>query len=250
MEYDVDAAAPRTARRTAAIRAPSRSSRASAPVAVRASIRARLASMTPLRASPSRAAPTSPVGTAPHGGGTPAVVRADRDEIQNETKNALLQRPGDASKSRAFCEPSLNRRLFACEDPCCAAVRDCLAVPKRQPRSGVFCGQFSAAASSKQSRRRANSKIPTAANRSPKSDQMCHESHRQRLAHPNEIAFRGKKTQKRQSSSLCGPMKLRVCGRWAGTPSQIRRARSCGKGGKIGRLQDFACLWSEPIASE
>ena len=49
---------------------------------------------------------------------------------------------------------------------------------------------------------------------------------------------------------LCGPMKLRVCGRWAGTPSQIRRARSCGKGGKIGRLQDFACLWSEPIASE
>ena len=160
VEYDVDAAAPRTARRTAAIRAPSRSSRASAPVAVCASIRARLASMTPLRTSPSRAAPTSPVGTAPHGGGTPAVVRADRDEIQNETKNALLQRPGDASKSRAFCEPSLNRRLFACEDPCCAAVRDCLAVPKRQPRSGVFCGQFSAAASSKQSRRRANSKIP------------------------------------------------------------------------------------------
>ena len=34
---------------------------------------------------------------------------------------------------------------------------------------------------------------PTAANRSPMSDQMCHESHRQRLAHPNEIDFREKK---------------------------------------------------------
>ena len=102
-------------------------------------------------------------------------------------------------------------------------------------------------------RHRANSLVaaqiqrpPTAANRSPKSDQMCHESHRQRLAHPNEIDFR----EKRQSVFLCGPMKLCVCGRWAGTPSQIRRARSCGKGGKIGRLRDFACLWSTPIASE
>ena len=151
VEYDVDAAAPRTARRTAAIRAPSRSSRASAPVAVRASIRARLASMTPLRASPSRAAPTSPVGTAPHGGGTPAVVRADRGEIQ--TKPRTLCCNGRETHRRVeFFEPSLNRRL----------VR--LFVTVSLCRSGnpeaVCLRSISGGGGSKQSRRRANSKIP------------------------------------------------------------------------------------------
>lgn len=114
------------------------------------------------------------------------------------------------------------------------------------PEAVCFAVNFRSGGS-KQSRRRANSKIPQQPRMDPPSQIRCATSP---IASGWRIPTKLPLGKKKAIVFLCGPMKLRVCGRWAGTPSQIRRARSCGKSGKIGRLQDFACLWSKPIASE